>query len=40
MAPLLKDLKNNVKEICQYGFTEMVNNMIDHSESNTIRILI
>jgi anti-sigma regulatory factor (Ser/Thr protein kinase) len=38
VAPLLKDLKNNVKEICQYGFTEMVNNVIDHSESNTITI--
>lgn len=38
MAPLLKDLKGNVKEICQYGFTEIVNNVIDHSESDTLEI--
>lgn len=38
VAPLLKDLPNNVKEICQYGFTEMVNNVIDHSESDALTI--
>ena len=31
MAPLLKEISSNVKEICRYGFTEMVNNVIDHS---------
>ncbi len=29
----LSDLRPNVLEICHYGFTEMVNNVIDHSES-------
>lgn len=38
MAPILKDLKSNIKEICQYGFTEMVNNVIDHSESDILTI--
>ncbi|MDA3916021.1 MAG: STAS-like domain-containing protein [Deltaproteobacteria bacterium] len=36
IAPLLKDSNNNVKDICQYGFTEMVNNVIDHSQANKL----
>ena len=31
IAPLLSDLPQNVREIWQYGFTEMLNNAIDHS---------
>ena len=31
--PLLADLKKNVLDICQYGFTEMVNNVISHAGS-------
>jgi hypothetical protein len=31
-------MKNNVREICQYGYTEMVNNVIDHSESDILTI--
>lgn len=38
VAPLLKDIKSNVRLICQYGFTEMVNNVIDHSESDSLTI--
>ncbi len=38
MAPLLKDIKSNVKEICQYGYTEMVNNVIDHSKSDILTV--
>lgn len=38
LAPLLKDLNSNVKEICQYGFTEMVNNVIDHSEADILKV--
>jgi anti-sigma regulatory factor (Ser/Thr protein kinase) len=30
--------KQNVIDICQYGFTEMLNNVIDHSESKTAEI--
>lgn len=38
ISPLLKDIHSNVKEICQYGFTEMVNNVIDHSGAETLTI--
>lgn len=38
VAPLLKEISSNVKEICQYGFTEMVNNVIDHSGAKTLTI--
>lgn len=34
----LVDINQNVRNICQYGFTEMVNNVIDHSESNDLSI--
>jgi len=34
IAPLLTNLKSNVREICHYGFTEMFNNVIDHSQAN------
>ena len=32
LSPLLKDTKPNVLGICHYGFTEMFNNVIEHSE--------
>ena len=38
IAPHFKDIKDNVREICQHGFTEMMNNVIDHSLSNTVDI--
>lgn len=38
ISPLLKDLNKNVKDICQYGFTEMVNNVIDHSDAKKINV--
>ena len=31
-------LPNNILEICQYGFTEMVNNVIDHSQARTLEV--
>lgn len=40
LLPLLNDLSNNVKDICQYGFTEMVNNVIDHSEAKDLLITL
>ena len=33
ILPHLKDLPENVLTICNYGFTEMLNNVIDHSQS-------
>ncbi len=32
IAPELEDLPDNVRRICHYGFTEMYNNAVDHSE--------
>lgn len=33
IRPFLGSIPSNIEEICQYGFTEMFNNIIDHSES-------
>ena len=33
IAPHLADIKENVLHICQYGFTEMVNNVVSHSDA-------
>jgi anti-sigma regulatory factor (Ser/Thr protein kinase) len=33
IRPHMKSLKQNVIDLCQYGFTEMLNNVIDHSQS-------
>jgi anti-sigma regulatory factor (Ser/Thr protein kinase) len=33
IAPKMVNVRNNVVDICQYGFTEMLNNVIDHSSS-------
>jgi anti-sigma regulatory factor (Ser/Thr protein kinase) len=38
MAPLVADLPENVRDIWRYGFTEMVNNAIDHSGSKKISV--
>lgn len=40
IAPLLADLKDNVREICHYGFTEMCNNVIDHSKASSAAIWV
>ncbi len=34
------DISENVLTICNYGFTEMLNNAIDHSESDTVHITV
>ena len=33
IRPLMVDVKPNIVDICQYGFTEMLNNVFDHSVS-------
>ena len=40
VKPFLGDLKPNVMDICAYGFTEMFNNVIDHSSSKTVAITV
>lgn len=36
MSPLLSDLPRNVLDIAHHGFTEMVNNAVDHSDAGRI----
>ena len=38
IRPHLGDLKNNVLAVCEYGFTEMMNNVIDHSKSDQVLV--
>lgn len=40
VLPLFSDVRENVLKICQYGFTEIFNNAIDHSEGSEIKIVI
>jgi len=40
IAPLLGDLPENIKDIWDYGFTEMFNNVIDHSGSPTVKVFV
>lgn len=38
IRPQLEGVSGNVLRICQYGFTEMLNNVKDHSESTSVLI--
>jgi anti-sigma regulatory factor (Ser/Thr protein kinase) len=38
VAPQLVGIPDNVRAICQYGFNEMFNNAIDHSNSSDVRV--
>jgi anti-sigma regulatory factor (Ser/Thr protein kinase) len=40
IRPLLENLPSNILQICQYGFTEIVNNAIDHSEGTELSIFL
>ena len=40
VKPCLIQVKNNVLDICFHGFTEMFNNVVDHSESTTCEIIV
>lgn len=40
VAPILVGLPDNVLRICHYGFTEMFNNVIDHSEAESARVSV
>lgn len=40
VKPNLLGVPKNVLDICAHGFTEMFNNVIDHSESTTAKILV
>jgi len=38
ILPLMENISPNVLQICHHGFTEMVNNAIDHSEAVDLKI--
>lgn len=40
IRPHLENLATNVLQICQYGFTEIVNNAIDHSEGTKLAVFL
>lgn len=40
IKPSVSDLPDNVREIWLYGFTEMLNNAIDHSSGSEVRVQI
>lgn len=40
VAPLLRELPENVFDICFFGFTEMLNNAIEHSGGASVEILV
>jgi anti-sigma regulatory factor (Ser/Thr protein kinase) len=40
IKPLLTDVPENVLGICAHGITEMLNNVIDHSQSPTVQIIV
>ena len=40
ILPLMTDVPSNILQICHHGFTEMVNNAIDHSEGTRLKIMV
>jgi len=40
VKPMLLEQPGNVQNICNYGFTEIINNAIDHSEGTSIYVSI
>lgn len=40
LLPRLSDVPENALRICEYGFTEMFNNVIDHSEGGHARVTL
>lgn len=40
ILPLMSSVPENVLQICHHGFTEMVNNAIDHSEGTELTIVV
>lgn len=40
VAPLLSELPKNVFDICNYGFTEIFNNAVEHSEGTKVVVVL
>ena len=40
IVPYLSEVNDNVADICQFGFTEMVNNVVSHSAAKKMRVVV
>ena len=40
IVPYLSEVNDNIVAICQYGFTEMVNNVVSHAIAKKMRIVV
>ncbi|MFQ6027305.1 MAG: STAS-like domain-containing protein [Dehalococcoidia bacterium] len=40
ILPYMHDVHSNVLDICQYGLTEMVNNVVSHADARTLRVTV
>lgn len=40
VRPFLKDLSDQARAICMYGFTEILNNAVDHSEGSSVLVTV
>lgn len=40
LLPLLQEIPENINKICAYGFTEMLNNAIDHSNGKSVKVRV
>lgn len=40
IVPYLTDVEDNVLAICQYGFTEMVNNVVSHANAKELTVIV
>ena len=40
IVPYLSNVKDNVLDICNYGFTEMVNNVVSHSNARSMTVVV
>ena len=40
ILPYLGNIEENVRNICQYGFTEMVNNVVSHSDADELTVFV
>jgi len=40
VSPGLEKLKSKLVGICQYGFTEILNNVVDHSGAQTVKVTV
>lgn len=40
IKPILPEIKKSVYDICSYGFTEILNNAVEHAEAGKILVIV